>query len=495
MARPFTILFLEFPNSISSFHRSDRFAPLDSQTSLDLQTWQQNQIIEVPIADLSATGDGVGHWGPDRRVVFVPDAVPGDRITAKLTFVKSSYAHASLVEVLEPSTHRTKPHCIVADKCGGCQWQSAVYDYQLVAKRDQVVQALERIGKFSNPPVEEVLAAPSPFGYRNKSTYPLGFVIDQGKRKVQAGYYQKRSHRLINLNQCPVQDPRLNPILAYLKLEIQQQDWSIYNEQSHKGELRHLSLRIGRRTGEVLVTLVARTGNNLTGIEEQAKVWMKANPEIVGVCLNVNGDRTNRIFGTQTRRVAGQPFLRESFAGLTIQVHPNTFFQVYTEQAEALLQVILDHLNLQGNETVLDAYSGIGTLTLPIARVAKSCLGLEVQADAVEQAIENAHLNDITNVDFQVGTVEQSLIDLEIQPDVVLLDPPRKGCEARVLQNLIERRVPRIVYVSCNAATLARDLQKLCHEGPYRLVRVKPADFFPQTAHVECAAFLECEAS
>jgi 23S rRNA (uracil1939-C5)-methyltransferase len=209
----------------------------------------------------------------------------------------------------------------------------------------------------------------------------------------------------------------------------------------------------------------------------------------VGVCLNVNGDRTNRIFGTQTRRVAGQPFLRESFAGLTIQVHPNTFFQVYTEQAEALLQVILDHLNLQGHEMVLDAYSGIGTLSLPLARVAKSCLGLEVQADAVEQAIENAQLNDITNVTFQVGTVEQSLVDLELQPDVVLLDPPRKGCEAGVLQNLIERRVPRIVYVSCNAATLARDLQKLCHEGPYKLVRVKPADFFPQTAHVECAVF------
>jgi 23S rRNA (uracil1939-C5)-methyltransferase len=469
---------------------------LTSQTFLEPQSsWQQDQLIEVSIGDLSATGDGVGHWGPERRVVFVPDTVPGDRISAKLTFVKPSYAHGVMLEILEPSTHRTKPHCIVADKCGGCQWQSAVYDYQLSAKRDQVVQALERIGKFSNPPVEDVLAAPSPFGYRNKSTYPLGFVIDQGKRKVQAGYYQKRSHKLINLNQCPVQDPRLNPILAYLKLEIQQQDWSIYNEQSHKGELRHLSLRVGRRTGEILVTLVARTGNNIIGIEERAKAWMKVHPEIVGVCLNVNGERTNRIFGNQTRRVAGQPFLRESFAGLTIQVHPNTFFQVYTEQAEALLQVILDHLDLQGNETVLDAYSGIGTLTLPIARVAKSCLGLEVQADAVEQAIENAQLNDITNVTFQVGTVEQSLMDLELQPDVVVLDPPRKGCEAGVLQNLIERRVPRVVYISCNAATLARDLQKLCHEGPYNLVRVKPADFFPQTAHVECAAFLECEAS
>jgi 23S rRNA (uracil1939-C5)-methyltransferase len=173
-------------------------------------------------------------------------------------------------------------------------------------------------------------------------------------------------------------------------------------------------------------------------------------------------------------------------------VHPNTFFQVYTEQAEALLQAILEHLNLQGQETVVDAYSGIGTLTLPIARQARYCLGLEVQAEAVDQARHNAQLNQITNVEFQTGTVEQSLAHLDLQPDVLLLDPPRKGCEPGVLQNLIERKVPRLVYVSCNPATLARDLQQLCHSGPYRLVRVQPADFFPQTAHVECATFLEC---
>jgi 23S rRNA (uracil1939-C5)-methyltransferase len=336
------------------------------------------------------------------------------------------------------------------------------------------------------------LAAPTAFGYRNKATYPLGFKLERGQRTVQAGYYQKRSHRLINLNQCPVQDERLNPILTFLKQKIQQQDWSIYNEQSHKGELRHLSLRIGRRTGEILVTLVARTGQNLEGLEAQAQQWLKQHPDIVGVCLNINGERTNRILGTETHCIAGQPFLVEQFAGLTIRVHPNTFFQVYTEQAEALLQVILEHLNLQGQETVVDAYSGIGTLTLPIARQVKQCLGLEVQAEAVEQARQNAQLNQIVNVEFQTGTVEQRLSHLDLQPDVILLDPPRKGCEPGVLQNLIEREVPRLVYVSCNPATLARDLQQLCNPGPYRLVQVQPADFFPQTAHVECVAFLEC---
>jgi 23S rRNA (uracil1939-C5)-methyltransferase len=477
----------------SSPHLFSRFSPLINQTSPSSESWQQDQFIEVLIGDLSATGDGVGHWGEDRRVVFVPDTVPGDRISARLTHVKPSYAHGTLVEVYEPSEHRTKPHCIVADKCGGCQWQSAKYDYQLSAKRNQIVQALERIGKFENPIVEEILAAPTAFGYRNKATYPLGFKVDKNQRKVQAGYYQKRSHRIINLNQCPVQDDRLNPLLAGLKLTIQQQDWSIYNEQSHKGELRHLSFRIGRRTGEILVTLVARTGKNLTGLEDQAKLWMKQYPGVVGVCLNVNGDRTNRIFGPETTCIAGQSFIRESFAGLTLEINANTFFQVYTEQAEATLQYILEHLNLQGHETVLDAYCGIGTLTLPIARVARHCLGLEVQAEAVKQARHNAELNEITNVEFYTGTVEKCLAELELQPDVVLLDPPRKGCEATVLENLILRKVPRIVYVSCNPATLARDLHQLCHNGPYRLTKVKPADFFPQTAHVECVAFLDCD--
>lgn len=461
-----------------------------SESSSD---WRQHQSIEVSIDDLSATGDGVGHWGADRRVVFVPDTVPGDRITAKLTFVKASYAHGQLTEVFDASDHRVKPHCIVADKCGGCQWQTASYDYQLQAKRHQLVQALERIGKFVDPPVAEILAAPSAFGYRNKATYPLGVNLQNGKRKVLAGYYQKRSHRIVNLNQCPVQDVRLNPLLAFLKLDIQKQDWSIYEEQSHRGELRHLSLRIGRRTGEILVTLVARTGKNLPGLEAQAKTWMKQFPQIVGVSLNLNPDRTNRIFGDETRCIIGEPHLRETFAGLTFHVHPNTFFQVYTEQAEALVQQILARLNLQGHEAVLDAYCGIGTLTLPIARAARYCLGLEVQEDAITQARENAQINAITNAEFQTGTVEQCLAQLEFEPDIVLLDPPRKGCEPAVLQNLIERKIPRMVYMSCNPATLARDLQQLCQLGPYRLEHVIPADFFPQTAHVESAAFLSCE--
>lgn len=446
--------------------------------------WRQGEIIEVEISDLSDAGDGVGRF--EARVVFVPDTVPGDRILVRLLDVKPKYAHGTLKEILAPSPHRVRPSCIVADKCGGCQWQHIDDDYQLTAKQNQVIQALERIGGFANPPVDPVLVADSSLAYRNKVTYPLGM---SPTGQVQAGYYQKGSHQLINLNQCPVQDSRLNPLLAEVKLDIQKRGWSIYDETRHQGSIRHLGLRIGRRTGEMLLTLVVKD-KNLPGIETQAQEWLQRYTHLMGVCLNRNSDRTNVIFGNETVCIAGIPHLREKFADLEFQVRPETFFQVYTETAEALLQVIQSELNLQGNEILVDAYCGIGTLTLPLAKQSRQVIGLEVQSAAVEQAIFNAQNNGINNVTFQVGAVEKNLPNLGIIPDVVLLDPPRKGCEANVIKSLLSLKPSRIVYVSCKVATLSRDLKLLCEHGLYKLTRVQPADFFPQTAHVEAAAFL-----
>jgi 23S rRNA (uracil1939-C5)-methyltransferase len=442
--------------------------------------WLQGEIIEVEISDLSDTGDGVGRF--DQRVVFVPDTVPGDRTLVRLVHVKPKYAHATLKQILQPSPQRIRPTCIVADKCGGCQWQHINYDYQLTAKQNQVIQALERIGGFVNPPVDPVLFTASSLGYRNKATYPVGI---SATGKIQAGYYQKGSHQLINLNQCPIQDQRLNTLLTEVKQDIQKRGWSIYNETRHQGEIRHLSLRIGRRTGEMLLTLVVKDGK-LPGIETQAQEWLQRYPHLVGIALNRNSDRTNAIFGKDTTCIAGIPYLRERFAGLEFQIRPDTFFQVHTETAEALLQVIQSELNLQGHEILVDAYCGIGTLTLPLAKKARQVIGLEVQSAAVEQAKFNAQNNGINNVTFQVGAVEKILPSLEIIPDIVLLDPPRKGCEANVIESLLKLKPSRIVYVSCKVATLARDLKMLCEYGLYRLTKVQPADFFPQTA-----AFLE----
>ena len=447
-------------------------------------TKQQGDLIEIAIADLSNTGEGVGRF--EEQVVFVPDTVPGDRAIVRLVHVKPKYAHGKLHELLEASPHRVRPSCIVADKCGGCQWQHIDYNYQLLAKHNQVIQALQRIGGFVNIPVDAVLTTAAPLGYRNKSTYPLGI---SATGQVQAGYYQKGSHQLVNLNQCPVQDPRLNPLLAEVKQDIQQRGWRIYDERKHQGQIRHLGLRIGRRTGEMLLTLVVKDWN-LPGIEQQAQEWLKRYPQLMGVSLNRNSDRTNAIFGSQTRCIAGVPYLREKFADLEFQILPDTFFQVYTEAAEALLQVIQSELNLQGQELLIDAYCGIGTLTLPLAKQVRQAIGIELQPEAVQQAILNAQHNDIHNATFQVGAVEKLLPEMGIIPDVVLLDPPRKGCDRAVIDSLLLSKPSRIVYVSCKVATLARDLKLLCQDGQYTITRVQPADFFPQTAHVEAVAFL-----
>lgn len=450
--------------------------------------WQQGSLVEITITGLNHDGAGVGRW--ENRVVFVPETVVGDRLQARLVHVKPTLAHGKLHELLEPSPHRIRPRCIVADKCGGCQWQHINYAFQQEAKRTQVLQDLERIGGFANPPVNSLLPLPpgvnSDLNYRNKATYPLG-VSANGQ--LQAGYYRKGSHHIVNLNQCPIQDNRLDPLLAEVKQDLQQRGWSVYDEANHRGTLRHLGLRVGRRTGEMLLTLVAKD-DRLPGLAEQAAEWCDRYSNLMGVLLNLNPRRTNAIFGAETRLLTGQPYLQEIFLGLTFRIHPTTFFQVNTEQAEALVQVVLDELQLQGTEVVVDAYCGIGTMTLPMAQRVREAIALEIQPEAIEQARLNTESNNISNVTFHVGAVEKLLPTLDMQPDIVLLDPPRKGCDAEVLETLRRLKPDRIAYVSCNPSTLARDLKVLCADGLYELTRVQPADFFPQTTHVECAAFL-----
>ncbi|MBE7381670.1 MAG: 23S rRNA (uracil(1939)-C(5))-methyltransferase RlmD [Leptolyngbya sp. SIO1E4] len=451
--------------------------------------WQQGETLELEITDLSSEGHGVGRW--ETRVVFVPDTVPGDHVQVRLVRVKPTFGRGKLMQVLQPAGDRVRPACIVADKCGGCQWQPVAYPAQLAAKEQQVTDALARIGGFTNATVTPILSADHPLGYRNKATYPLALSAEG---IVKAGYFRKGTHQIVNLNQCPVQDDRLDPLLAEVKRDIQQRGWSIYDEETRQGALRHLALRIGRRTGQILLTLVSTTWD-LPGLEEQCGQWKEQYPDLAGVCINWNRKPGNAIWGEETRYVLGQPYLEEQFAGLSFHIYPTTFFQVHTEQAEKLLRVILEELKLQGTETVVDAYSGIGTLTLPIAQRAGYCLGLEVQEDAVEMAKENAKLNGIRNVRFQTGNVAKLLPHVTTSlrdqtPDIVVLDPPRKGCGHQVLEALMALHPQRIVYMSCNPATLARDLKQLCGEGLYHLKRVQPADFFPQTAHVECVAFL-----
>ncbi|MEM7066957.1 MAG: 23S rRNA (uracil(1939)-C(5))-methyltransferase RlmD [Cyanobacteria bacterium P01_B01_bin.77] len=449
--------------------------------------WQQGQVIELTIDELSNSGDGVGRW--QERVVFVANTVPGDRLQVRLTRIKPTYGHGKRLQLIEPSPARIRPACIVADKCGGCQWQAVAYPRQLAAKTQQVQSALVRIGGFQSVPMHPIMGAPQPLGYRNKATYPL--VRGTGGA-VKAGYYRQGTHQIVNLNQCPIQADALDPLLVDAKATIKTRNWSLYNEKKHQGRLRYLALRVGYHTQQTLLTLV--TTGYLPEIKQQAEQWLAEHPHLVGVCLNINANRTNRVFGDETRCLAGQPYLEESFLGLRLRIQSATFFQVNTAQAESLVQFVLDQLNLQGNETVIDAYCGIGTLALPLAQRVARCIGIEVQAEAVAQARQNAALNGLQNTEFFAGAVEALLLEISAQQaspiDVVVLDPPRKGCARTVLEALIEIAPARIAYMSCNPATLARDLKRLCSHG-YTLTLVQPADFFPQTAHVECVAFLE----
>lgn len=447
---------------------------------------QQGELVTLDIEDISSEGNGIGKV--NQQVVFVPNTVTGDRISSRIIRVKKKHAEGKLEEIQENSKYRIRPRCIVADKCGGCQWQHIDYEYQLKVKENQVKETLTRIGGFSDFSVETILSDDD-LGYRNRVNYPLG-VSESGA--IKAGYYRQGSHQIVNINQCPIQDDRLNPLLAEIKQDLQKLQIPIYDEKTRKGALRHLCFRIGKNTGEILLTLISAQVSNAV-IEKQAQIWLQRYPELVGVCLNHNPKATNTIFGKDTDLLAGRLYLREIFAGLTYHLRPETFFQVNTNVAEALFNRVLTQLNLQGNEIVIDLYCGIGTFTLPIAKKVKQVIGVESYNLSIEQANRNAEINEIENVKFILGESEIIFPEIDEKPDLVILDPPRKGCQPQVIETLLTVKPQKIVYISCHPATLARDLQQLCQNGDYKLTFVQPGDLFPQTPHVETAVILECQ--
>lgn len=451
---------------------------------MGLSMIQQGELFTLNIEDISSEGNGIGKV--NQQVVFVPNTVTGDRISSRIIRVKKKHAEGKIETILENSQYRIRPRCIVADKCGGCQWQHIDYEYQLKVKQNQVKETLTRIGGFTDFTLEKIFSDDD-LGYRNKVNYPLG-VSETGT--IKAGYYQQNSHQIVNINQCPIQDDRLNPLLKEIKEDLQRLQIPIYDEKTKKGALRHLCFRIGKNTGEILLTLVSAEVSNEV-IETQAQKWLQRYPNLVGVCLNHNPKSTNVIFGKDTDLLAGRLYLNEIFAGLTFHLRPETFFQVNTAVAEALFNQVLTQLNLQGHETVIDLYCGIGTFTLPIARKVKEVIGIESHNISIEQANRNAEVNDIKNAKFILGQTEVILPEMDDNPDIVILDPPRKGCQPQVIETLLTLKPEKIVYLSCHPATLARDLKMLCENGDYQLTFVQPADFFPQTPHVETAVILQ----
>ena len=438
--------------------------------------------LHLEITGLTDQGDGIGRL-PEGWAVFVPDTAPGELVHVELLERHKRFARARLLSVERPSPQRITPACESAIDCGGCSWQHLGYEAQLEAKKRQVENALTRIGKFHGVRVSPVLST-EPWAYRNK----VGFPVGESDHGLQLGYYRKGSHDLVPLQSCPAQDPRLNTAMALVQEALQPLNWSAWDPETGQGTLRHVILRVGRRTGELLLTLVTR--HEVFGaIREQAPQWLETIPGLKGVCLNINAHTDQRILGNRTEVLAGQGWIEEEFGELLFRMGPETFFQIHTEQAEAMLGVLTEHLKFRPHDFLLDLYCGIGTFTLPLAKQVRTVLGLELAAASVEQARGNAARNNVTNVEFRTGPVEKTLRRVQERPDVVFLDPPRQGCASGVMTQLQRLRPKKIAYLSCNPATQARDLQLLGER--YRIKLVQPADFFPHTPHVECLILLE----
>ena len=410
----------------------------------------------------------------------------GESVTAHLIKVTSSYAVAKVLEFHTTSPHRREPFCPVYKRCGGCSLQHMSYAETLRFKRQVVTDSLERIGGLQDIEVGSVLGMDHPYQYRNKAQYPLGQV---GKRRV-AGFYARRSHEIVDASACSITHPSTEKVRAAVLNWADTHQVPIYDEKTGNGLLRHIVCRVGTRTGEVLAMVVA-TKNRVPHAEKLVNRLRSDVPGLVGIVLNVNDQVGNVVLGQNNYMLYGSPILLEKLEGMTFEVSPLSFFQVNTEQTEHLYRKALDAAALTGKETVFDLYCGIGTISLLAARKAKRVIGVEVVEEAVETAMENAKRNKVGNVEFHVGTAETVVPRLQaegISADVVIVDPPRKGCDAALLQTILEMKPERVVYVSCNPATLARDIKTL--GAAYQVVSVQPVDMFPWTEHVETVVLM-----
>ena len=447
---------------------------------------KKDDLIEVTIEDLSEEGTGIGKF--EGMTFFIKDAVISDRVRAKIMKMKKNYGFARLMEVLTPSPDRVEPLCPVARQCGGCQIQAMSYEAQLAFKTRKVESNLKRIGKFEEIPMESIIGMEDPFHYRNKAQFPFGKNRDG---KIITGFYAGRTHSIIENTSChlgkEVNEEILEKILAWMNAFHVEP----YNEATGKGLMRHSLIRCGFRTGEIMVCLVIN-GRKIPG-EEALVDSLKIIPGMTSISLNVNKEKTNVILGREVINLWGRPYIEDYIGEVKYQISPLSFFQVNPVQTERLYGKALEYAGLTGEETVWDLYCGIGTISLFLARKARKVYGVEIIPDAIEDARRNASLNGFTNTEFYVGKAEEVLPEKYekegVRADVIVVDPPRKGCNETLLSTMVKMQPERIVYVSCDSATLARDLRYLCDNG-YELKRVCPADMFPQTVHVETVVLL-----
>ena len=448
--------------------------------------FRKNDLVTLEIEDCGIDGEGIGK--ADGFTVFVKDAVIGDTVTAKIIKAKKNYGYGRLMEVLKPSPYRVEPKCEFARQCGGCQLQALSYDQQLVFKTNKVKCHLERIGGFTDIPMEPIIGMDELFHYRNKAQFPVG---RNKEGKIVTGFYAGRTHNIIENRDCALGVAENKEVLDRVIAHMEKYGIEPYNEATGKGLVRHVLIRYGYFTKEVMVCLILN-GNKILKEEQLVKSLCEI-PGMTSITINVNKKRSNVILGEEIRLLWGQEYITDRIGDISYQISPLSFYQVNPMQTQKLYAKALEYADLHGEETVWDLYCGIGTISLFLAQKAKFVRGVEIVPAAIENAKENAKLNGLENTEFFVGKAEEVLPreykKNGVYADVIVVDPPRKGCDETLLETMVEMNPDRIVYVSCDSATLARDLKYLCERG-YELRKVCPVDQFGMTVHVETVVLL-----
>ena len=444
----------------------------------------KNKEYVVDIVDIGKGGVGIGKY--EGFTVFVEGGLIQDKVKVRINKSKKNYAVGDIVEIIEKSPFRVDRICSDDLKdCGGCQIQELDYNKQLELKTNEVKQVISRIGKLENVEIHETIGMQSPCRYRNKAQFPIQNI--NGSTAI--GFYKKKSHDVIPTDMCVIQHDINDKIIKIIKTYIQAYNVSIYNETTHTGVLRHLVTKVGFTTNEVMVVLVAN-GTNLPHLNELASVLKENILGFKTLVLNVNKAKTNVILGKENKVIYGNGKINDYIGDLVFEISPLSFFQVNPVQTEVLYNKALEYAELKENDTVFDIYCGIGSISLFLAQKATKVYGIEIVEDAIKDAKINAKLNNLNNVEFYVGKAEEVVPKMYSEgktANVVVVDPPRKGCDEKVLDTIVSMKPDRVVYVSCNPSTLARDLAYLDERG-YKCVEIQPVDMFPHTMHVECCA-------
>ena len=438
----------------------------------------------IHIESLGTSGEGVGRI--DGFTVFVEGGLPGEDLFIRITEVKKNYAAADLLKIINASHDRVKPPCEIYRECGGCQLQHLSYEGQLMAKQQQVKDAMERIGHLKNLTVLPTIGAKEPWNYRNKVAFPVG--RDRGRTII--GCFAQGTHKIIDSSDCMIQDKINNEAISAVREVIDKLNIPVYDEDRHTGVIRHVVARTGEK-GQLMVVLVTAT-KRLSREKEIIKLLRSRLPQMVSLQQNIQTYRNNVILGRETKLLWGRPTIKARLGKFSFNVSARSFFQVNTKQAEVLYDKALEFAQLTGKETVIDAYCGTGTISLYLAQKAHKVYGVEIVSPAIKDAEKNARENNVKNAEFIVGDctkVMPRLFKQGVRPDVIVVDPPRAGCTEVVLKTFASMQPNRIVYVSCNPATLARDLEILDKLG-YKAEKVQPVDMFVASSHVECVTII-----